>query len=124
MIPAADHLGHSTATRPARRAWSRCAAPIHWLTHAHGPARALSVNPAARARLPRILGTTGKVAWVTDAGANNTRGRDAIQIAEIEAESAAPVWTLTSVDLGNVTQLVASPDGPGSPPPRTTAGSR
>ena len=84
---------------------------IHWLTHADGPARALSVNPAARARLPRILGNTGKVAWVTDAGANNTRGRDAIQIAEIEAESAATVATLTSADLGNVTRLVASPDG-------------
>ena len=40
---------------------------VHWLTHADGPARALSVDPAARARLPRVLGTTGKVAWVTDA---------------------------------------------------------
>ncbi len=79
---------------------------VHWLTHADGPARALSVNPNARARLPRILGTTGKVAWITDAG-----GGDAIQIAEIEPESAATVRTITSVDLGNVTQLVASPDG-------------
>ncbi|HEY1734491.1 MAG TPA: PDZ domain-containing protein, partial [Acidimicrobiales bacterium] len=79
---------------------------VHWLTHADGPARALSVNPLARARLPRILGTTGKVAWITDAG-----GGDAIQIAEIEPESAATVRTITSVDLGNVTRLAASPDG-------------
>jgi tricorn protease len=84
---------------------------VHWLTHADGPARALSVNPAARARLPRILGTTGKVAWITDAGASGSRGRDSIQVAEIEPESAATVATITSADLGNVTQLVASPDG-------------
>ena len=54
---------------------------VHWLTHADGPARALLVDPAARARLPRVLGKTGKVAWVTDA-----RGADAIQIAEVDAE--------------------------------------
>ena len=40
---------------------------VHWLTHDDGPARALLVDPAARARLPRVLGTTGSVAWVTDA---------------------------------------------------------
>jgi tricorn protease len=89
---------------------------VHWLTHADGPARALFVGQAARARLPCVLGTTGKVAWVTDAGASDSRasdsrGRDAIQVAEIEPVSAATATTITSVDLGNVTQLVASPDG-------------
>ena len=80
---------------------------VHWLTHADGPGRALSVNQNARARLPRILGTTGEASpWgSTDAG-----GGDAIQIAEIEPEAFQPATaaTLTSVvDLGNgVTRLV------------------
>jgi tricorn protease len=111
VITAADHLGELDCDETGQASVVEVRGTIHWLTHADGPARALSVNPAARARLPRILGTTGKVAWVTDAGANNTRGRDAIQIADIEAESAATVRTLTSADLGNVTRLVASPDG-------------
>jgi tricorn protease len=111
VITAADHLGEIDCDKTGQASVVEVRGTVHWLTHADGPARALSVNPAARARLPRILGTTGKVAWVTDAGANNTQGRDAIQVAEIEAESAATVRTLTSVDLGNVTQLVASPDG-------------
>ena len=111
VITAADHLGELDCDHAGQASVVEVRGTVHWLTHADGPARALSVNPAARARLPVILGTTGKVAWVTDAGANNTRGRDAIQVAEIEAESAATAATLTSVDLGNITRLVASPDG-------------
>ena len=109
VITAADHLGELDCDETGQASVVEVRGTVHWLTHADGPARALSVNPAARARLPRILGTTGKVAWVTDAGAH--AGRDAIQVAEIEAESAATAATLTSVDLGNVTRLVASPDG-------------
>ena len=106
VITAADHLGELDCDETGQASVVEVRGTVHWLTHADGPARALSVNPNARARLPRILGTTGKVAWITDAG-----GGDAIQIAEIEPESAATVRTITSVDLGNVTQLVASPDG-------------
>jgi tricorn protease len=111
VITAADHLGELDCDQTGQASVVEVRGTVHWLTHADGPARALSVNPAARARLPVILGTTGKVAWVTDAGANNTMGRDAIQVAEVEAESAATVRTLTSIDLGNITRLVASPDG-------------
>jgi tricorn protease len=106
VITAADHLGELDCDETGQASVVEVRGTVHWLTHADGPARALSVNPAARARLPRILGETGKVAWVTDAG-----GGDAIQIAEIEPESAETVRTITSADLGNVTQLVASPDG-------------
>ena len=49
---------------------------VHWLTHRDGPARALAVTPDARARLPQVLGRTGQVAWVSDAG-----GADALEIA-------------------------------------------
>jgi len=106
VITAADHLGELDCDETGQASVVEVRGTVHWLTHADGPARALSVNPNARARLPRILGTTGKVAWITDAG-----GGDAIQIVEIEPESAATAATLTAVDLGNVTQLEASPDG-------------
>jgi tricorn protease len=106
VITAADHLGELDCDETGQASVVEVRGTVHWLTHADGPARALSVNPIARAMLPRVLGTTGKVAWVTDAG-----GGDAIQIAEIEPESAAAAATLTSADLGNVMQLVASPDG-------------
>ena len=80
---------------------------VHWLTHADGPARALLVDPAARARLPRVLGKTGTVAWVTDAD-----GPDAIQIAEVEPEQAAArARTIAAGAVGNVLSLEASPDG-------------
>jgi tricorn protease len=111
VITADDHLGELDCDETGQASVVEVRGTVHWLTHADGPARALSVNPVARARLPRILGTTGKVAWITDAGASGSGGRDAIQIAEIEPESAATAATLTSVDLGNVTRLAASPDG-------------
>jgi tricorn protease len=106
LITAADHLGHLDCDETGQASVVEVHGTLHWLTHADGPARALPVDQAARARLPRVLGTTGKVTWVTDAG-----GTDAIQVAEIEPESAATVRTLTAADLGNVTQLKASPDG-------------
>jgi tricorn protease len=111
VITAADHLGELDCDETGQASVVEVRGTVHWLTHSDGPARALSVNENARARLPRILGTTGKVAWVTDAGASGSGGRDAIQIAEIEPESAATAATITSVDLGNVTRLAASPDG-------------
>ena len=52
---------------------------VHWLTHQDGPARALHVDPAARARLPRVLGETGQAVWVTDA-----TGADALEIGRHE----------------------------------------
>jgi tricorn protease len=106
VITAADHLGELDCDETGQASVVEVRGTVHWLTHADGPARALSVDPDARARLPRILGKTGKVAWVTDAG-----GGDAIAVTEIEPESAATVRVLTGVDLGNVLQFEASPDG-------------
>ena len=57
---------------------------VHWLTHTDGPARALSVDPAAPGPAAPLLGTTGKVVWVTD-GAEGA-GADALEVAEIDAE--------------------------------------
>ncbi len=76
---------------------------VHWLTHSDGPARALLVDPHARARMPRVLGD-GKVAWVTD-----TDGPDAIEIASLAEEPRFVL--LASGSVGSVTSLAASPDG-------------
>jgi tricorn protease len=111
VITAADHLGDLDCDETGQASVIEVRGTVHWLTHADGPARALLVNQDARARLPRVLGKTGKVAWVTDADASDTRGRDAIQITEIQPEEAATVRTLPTVDLGNVTELTPSPDG-------------
>ena len=77
---------------------------VHWLTHKDGPARALHVDPDARARLPRVLGETGQAVWVTDAA-----GADALEIASTGGETASA--TLGEGLLGHVTSLAASPDG-------------
>jgi len=106
VITAADHLGDLDCDETGQASVVEVRGTVHWLTHADGPARALSVDAGSRARLPRVLGSTGQVAWVTDAG-----GGDAIVVTAIEPESAAPVRVITSVDLGNVLRLEASPDG-------------
>ena len=106
VITAADHLGELDCDATGQASVVEVRGTVHWLTHADGPARALSVNPAARARLPRILGATGKVAWVTDAG-----GSDAIEVTAIEPDSGAGPVIFTSADLGHVTRLEAAPDG-------------
>ena len=77
---------------------------VHWLTHKDGPARALHVDPGARARLPRVLGETGKVAWVTDAA-----GPDALEVRAVAGEPRSV--RLAEGLLGTVTSLAASPDG-------------
>ena len=77
---------------------------MHWLTHKDGPARALHVDPGARARLPRVLGETGKVAWVTDAA-----GPDALEIASVTGETGTV--RLAEGAIGSVVNLAAAPDG-------------
>ena len=77
---------------------------VHWLTHKDGPARALHVDPAARARLPRVLGDTGQAVWVTDAA-----GADALEIGSVTGEG--DTVRLAEGRLGHVIGLTASPDG-------------
>jgi tricorn protease len=77
---------------------------VHWLTHKDGPARALFVDPGARARLPRVLGETGRVVFVTDAP-----GVDALEVAAVAGD--APPVQLAEGALGSVRGLAAAPDG-------------
>src|SRR5262249_17046662 len=76
FVSAADQLDRLSCDESGRASAVEVAGTVHWLTHRDGPARALSVAAGGRARLPTVLGTTGQVLWVTDAG-----GEDALEIA-------------------------------------------
>ena len=116
LISAQDHLGALDCDQTGQASVVEVRGTVHWLTHKDGPARALHVDPAARARLPRVLGETGQVVWVTDAA-----GADALEIAGVDGVSRRllagkePAETeavrLAEGLLGHVTSLAASPDG-------------
>ena len=103
LVTARDHLGELDPDRTGQASVVEVRGSVHWLTHKDGPARALHVDPAARARLPRVLGETGKVAWVTDAG-----GHDALEVAAVTGEPRPVRFEGLG---GTVTSLAASPDG-------------
>ena len=84
LITAKDHLGGLDCDQTGQASVVEVRGTVHWLTHKDGPARALSVDPEARARLPRVLGETGKAVWVTDAS-----GADALEIAPVAGDAAA-----------------------------------
>ena len=102
--PPSDHLGSLDCDQTGQASVVEVRGTVHWLTHRDGPARALHVDPDARARLPLVLGETGKVVWITDAV-----GPDALEVAAVAGEP-RPVRLAEGL-LGTVTSLAASPDG-------------
>ncbi|MBV9093695.1 MAG: PDZ domain-containing protein [Streptosporangiaceae bacterium] len=104
LTTAEDHLGSLACDRTGQASVIEVRGTVHWLTHKDGPARALHADPSARARLPRLLGETGKAVWVTDAA-----GPDALEIGAVTGEP-SPVRIAEGL-LGSVTDLAASPDG-------------
>jgi tricorn protease len=107
LVTAADHLGDLDCDRTGQASVVEVRGTVHWLTHKDGPARALHVDPRARARLPRVLGETGKVAWVTDTAGPQNPG--ALEIRAVAGEPRSV--RLAEGLLGAVTDLAASPDG-------------
>src|SRR6202035_5268676 len=105
VITAADHLGELDCDETGQASVVEVRGTVHWLTHADGPARALSVDPKARARDPRVLGTAGKGIWVTDA-----EGRDALEMVEVAGGSAG-IPRIAGGKLGHVADLAPSPGG-------------
>src|SRR2546421_5353467 len=81
LVSARDHLGDLDCDQTGQASVGEVRGTGHWVTHKDGPARALLVDPAARARLPRVLGETGQAVWVTDAA-----GADALEIASTSGE--------------------------------------
>ena len=106
LLSANDHLGSLDTDKTGQASVVEVRGTVHWLTHKDGPARALHVDPAARARLPRVLGDTGQVVWVTDAA-----GADALEIDSVIDEPESETVRLAEGLLGNVLSLAASPDG-------------
>jgi tricorn protease len=107
LISAEDHLGSLSCDRTGRGSVVEVRGTVHWLTHRDGPARALTAQPGVRARLPQVLGSTGQVAWVTDAG-----GEDAVEFAAADGSSAgADPRRVAGGAIGRVESMAASPDG-------------
>jgi len=107
LISAEDHLGDLSCDLSGQASAIEVRGTVHWLTHREGPARALSVVPGVRARLPRVLGRTGGVAWVTDA-----EGADAIEIAAAGGPTAGTSpRRLAAGAIGWVADMAAAPDG-------------
>jgi tricorn protease len=106
LVSARDHLGGVDCDQTGQASVVEVRGTVHWLTHQDGPARALHVDPAARARLPRVLGETGQAVWVTDAA-----GADALEIGSVTGEPGIETVRLAAGQLGNVVGLTASPDG-------------
>jgi tricorn protease len=104
LVTGCDHLGGLAVDLAGQASVVEVRGTVHWLAHRDGPARALHVDPGARARLPRLLGDTGQAVWVTDAS-----GADALQIAALTGEGQSVV--VAAGRVGSVTGLAASPDG-------------
>ena len=107
QVPAAGNI-NGLAVDTTGRASAVCVrGSLYWLTHRDGPARTIADTPGVRVRMPRMLGTTGQVAYVTDA-----EGEDAIEIAQLpRASGTTAPRRLAAGQLGRVHELVSSPDG-------------
>ena len=104
LVTARDHLGGLDCDQTGQASVVEVRGTVHWLTHKDGPARALHVDPEARARLPRVLGEIGKAVWVTDAS-----GADALEFAAVAGDPTSV--RVADGLLGSVTGLACSPDG-------------
>ncbi|HEY2575102.1 MAG TPA: PDZ domain-containing protein [Streptosporangiaceae bacterium] len=113
VVSAADHLGEFDCDRTGLASVVEVRGTIHWLTHKDGPARAIHFDLTTRARLPRVLGRSGGVAYVTsdagtgDAGTGDVAG-DTLWIADGPEASPRPI---AAGQIGSVTGIAASPDG-------------
>ncbi|MGP4004359.1 S41 family peptidase [Streptomyces sp. 8N706] len=107
QIPASAHVDSLSVDSTGRASAVCVRGSLYWLTHRDGPARTITDTPGVRVRLPEILGSTGRVAYVTDA-----EGDDAVEIADLPGAGAAgEPRRLAAGALGRVHALVASPDG-------------
>lgn len=107
QVPAAHHVDAISVDTTGRASAVSVRGSLYWLTHRDGPARTITDTPGVRVRLPEMLGSGGKVAYVTDAD-----GEDAIEIAYLpRASGDRPPLRLASGRVGRVHELIADPDG-------------
>ncbi|MER7726450.1 S41 family peptidase [Streptomyces sp. NPDC096323] len=107
QVPAATNVDSLSVDETGRASAVSVRGSLYWLTHRDGPARTITDTPGVRVRLPEMLGSGGKVAYVTDAD-----GEDAIEIAYLpRASGDRPPLRLASGLLGRVQELISDPDG-------------
>jgi len=88
LVSAEDHLGGVDCDQTGQASVVEVARDGALADAQGGPARALHVDPDARARLPRVLGETGQAVWVTDAASRD--GADALEIVSTSGEPDLP----------------------------------
>jgi tricorn protease len=107
LISAGDHLDGLSCDATGQASAVQVRGTVHWLTHREGPARALSVIPGPVARLPRVLGDTGQVAWVVEVD-----GSDALEIAPADGLAPGEVpRRIAAGQIGWAGDMAAAPDG-------------
>ncbi|WP_411082645.1 S41 family peptidase [Streptomyces sp. cmx-18-6] len=107
QVPAASNVDSLSVDETGRASAVTVRGSLYWLTHRDGPARTISDTPGVRVRLPEMLGSGGRVAYVTDAD-----GEDAVEIAYLPRASGdrAP-RRLASGRLGRVQEMISDPAG-------------
>ncbi|MBO4255578.1 S41 family peptidase [Streptomyces griseorubiginosus] len=107
QVPAGQHVDGISVDETGRASAVVVRGSLYWLTHRDGPARTLTDTPGVRVRLPEMLGSTGQVAYVTDA-----EGEDAIEIACLpRATGDREPRRLASGQLGRALEMVSDPQG-------------
>ncbi|MEU3601173.1 S41 family peptidase [Streptomyces sp. NPDC006798] len=107
QIPASDHVDGISVDATGRASAVSVRGSLYWLTHRDGPARTIADTPGVRVRMPVMLGTGGRVAYVTDAD-----GEDAVEIAYLpRATGERAPRRLASGELGVVREMVSDPQG-------------
>ncbi|WP_245766625.1 S41 family peptidase [Streptomyces colonosanans] len=106
-VPAAQHLDGISVGETGRASAVVVRGSLYWLTHRDGPARTITDTPGVRVRLPEMLGTGGRLAYITDA-----EGEDAVEIAYLpRASGDREPRRPASGGLGRVLEMVSDPQG-------------
>ncbi|MEU1460189.1 S41 family peptidase [Streptomyces sp. NPDC005727] len=107
QVPAAQHVDGISVDETGRASAVVVRGSLYWLTHRDGPSRTITDTPGVRVRLPEMLGSTGQVAYVTDA-----EGEDAVEIARLpRASGDRATRRLGQGELGRVLEMVSDPLG-------------
>ncbi|WP_067121216.1 S41 family peptidase [Streptomyces yokosukanensis] len=107
QVPAAQNVDGISVDETGRASAVVVRGSLYWLTHRDGPARTIADTPGVRVRLPEMLGTTGQVAYITDA-----EGEDAVEIAQLpRATGDLPPHRLACGALGRVLEMACDPEG-------------
>ncbi|GGL09646.1 hypothetical protein GCM10010094_83070 [Streptomyces flaveus] len=107
QVPAGLHVDGISVDETGRASAVVVRGSLYWLTHRDGPARTIADTPGVRVRLPEMLGSSGRLAYVTDA-----EGEDAVEIAYLpRATGARAPRRIASGRLGRVLELVSDPQG-------------